>query len=286
MSRDDVDWLVDDDDEIVPDESSWVHIQTGDGRLTTLAVFVAGHDEMRPEEHGGRKIGRWVRSAHLAAVLTADDIVRRLPAVTGTAALLAVAAAHPDPDVLRQVRAALPAAADVPDESLWVRVQTADARANRRANLVAGHDEMRTGKYGGRKIGRWVRPADLAAAMTAADVVRVLPGSVGTVELCAIAATHPDPDVLRQVLASIAPAVRARYLQVALERLATFDGLDRVAWWTSVRGGLPRRARRAVLLHAAGVPGAEWRLAAIQQIADVDLGVLASLRSLGASPAA
>ena len=267
--------------DVVPVESSWVCVQTGDTRLTERANLVDGHPAMQPTPYGNRKVGRYARPAELAAVLTADDVVRRLPAVTGIDDLLAVAAAHPDPDVLRQVRAALPAAADVPDESLWVRVQTADARANRRANLVAGHDEMRTGKYGGRKIGRWVRPADLAAAMTAADVVRVLPGSVGTVELCAIAATHPDPDVLRQVLAAIAPADRAGRLQAALERLAAFpDDLDRVIWWKAVRGGLPRRARRAVLLHAAGIPVAEWRLAAIRSAADVDLEVLAALRSL------
>lgn len=171
-------------------------------------------------------------------------------------------------------------AAQVPDEVTWTLVNSGDARITRRAATVEGCDQMRTSKYGTSKVGRWVRPADLAAVLTADDVHDRLLAVVGPVEdWLAVAAAHPDADVFVRALQRVPADQRVRILTVALERLAVTGGLDRVGWWRSVRGGLPRRAQRVVLLVAAGIPMCEWRTATVQRMRDEDLQVLAALRA-------
>lgn len=169
-------------------------------------------------------------------------------------------------------------AADLPNAQQWTYVADDEAWLAAIAAGLDGTDVMASDDCGTTKVGRMVRPAELAARLTAEQILSPDLG-LHPDDRLALAAAHDSSQTFLAMLNRfrLTAGLLPDYLCTAMHRLQATGGLDQVPWWDDLEGDYEQRCRRAIRLLTAGFHFDEWRTPAVQGMADEDLSVLAAL---------
>lgn len=159
------------------------------------------------------------------------------------------------------------------DASACVHYDRAPETATRIAAL-SGRDWTNRSN---RVLGRHVRPADLAAALTTREVRAAIdqgslwqalpPGRL------AVVLAHDEPALTCERLASASAFDMGHAVALLLRGNRSLD----LPWLRALPRAPAEAVRRATLLHAGGFALDEWTLPAIAAMTDEDLNALAAL---------